>query len=239
MGQKSNPIALRLNLNRSHDSLWFSDVSYSKNICLDLKIRKYISDQTQSLLERKQTKRSKPLMGHKNNPSNTGFHRKRKRKRKASSLCILFSRVFVQILSQKIRIFPIIVRVRRRRKNKRKGKYYQRNLRLRKQTKVVKGNQRNASHLGKSLKKKSQVLSGLAKSFDSSSSSTFKSNSKLNLASLPKTLKPRIFTKSKPRTHSSKALPSQVQKKALCISKILKTQRKKLKHSDISFQVSV
>ena len=44
MGQKTNPISLRLNINRHFDSCWFQDQSfeYSKLLQQDLKIREYV-----------------------------------------------------------------------------------------------------------------------------------------------------------------------------------------------------
>ena len=43
MGQKVNPIGLRLGITRSWDSIWFSKKDYSKFLHEDIKIRKYIS----------------------------------------------------------------------------------------------------------------------------------------------------------------------------------------------------
>lgn len=42
MGQKVNPIGLRLNINRTWDSRWFSDKAYGDLLNQDLKIRKFI-----------------------------------------------------------------------------------------------------------------------------------------------------------------------------------------------------
>lgn len=42
MGQKVNPIGLRVGINRTWDSRWFSDKDYAKKLHEDLKIRKYI-----------------------------------------------------------------------------------------------------------------------------------------------------------------------------------------------------
>ena len=42
MGQKTNPISLRLRVNRDHDSSWFSDYHYTKNVATDLQIRNYL-----------------------------------------------------------------------------------------------------------------------------------------------------------------------------------------------------
>jgi ribosomal protein S3 len=51
MGQKANPISLRLNLNRSFDSCWYSDTNlgYSKLLGKELQLRKYISSLFSSL----------------------------------------------------------------------------------------------------------------------------------------------------------------------------------------------
>jgi small subunit ribosomal protein S3 len=42
MGQKVNPIGLRLNINRTWDSRWFADKGYSAQLLGDLEIRRYI-----------------------------------------------------------------------------------------------------------------------------------------------------------------------------------------------------
>ncbi len=42
MGQKVNPNSLRLGINRTWDSRWFSDKDYAKKLHEDLKIRQYI-----------------------------------------------------------------------------------------------------------------------------------------------------------------------------------------------------
>ena len=42
MGQKSNPIGLRLGINREWDSVWFDEKAYSHRINEDLAIRKFI-----------------------------------------------------------------------------------------------------------------------------------------------------------------------------------------------------
>lgn len=42
MGQKTNPIGLRLGINRTWDSRWFSTKDYAKWLNEDIKIRKYI-----------------------------------------------------------------------------------------------------------------------------------------------------------------------------------------------------
>ena len=43
MGQKVNPISIRLKINETWSSLWFSDQDYSKNLISDLKIRKLLT----------------------------------------------------------------------------------------------------------------------------------------------------------------------------------------------------
>jgi small subunit ribosomal protein S3 len=42
MGQKVNPIGLRLGINRTWDSRWFSNRDYADLLHQDLKLRKYI-----------------------------------------------------------------------------------------------------------------------------------------------------------------------------------------------------
>ena len=42
MGQKSNPIGLRLGINREWDSVWFDEKAYSQRLNEDLAIRKFI-----------------------------------------------------------------------------------------------------------------------------------------------------------------------------------------------------
>ena len=44
MGHKVNPIGLRVGINRTWDSRWFSDRDYSKRLVADLKLREYIKD---------------------------------------------------------------------------------------------------------------------------------------------------------------------------------------------------
>lgn len=44
MGQKVNPVGLRLGINRTWDSRWFADESYARLLHEDLKIRKYVRD---------------------------------------------------------------------------------------------------------------------------------------------------------------------------------------------------
>jgi small subunit ribosomal protein S3 len=44
MGQKVNPIGLRLNVNRTWDSRWFADKAYGDLLNQDLKIRKFIME---------------------------------------------------------------------------------------------------------------------------------------------------------------------------------------------------
>ncbi|MEQ8193302.1 MAG: KH domain-containing protein, partial [Rhodospirillales bacterium] len=43
MGQKVNPIGLRLGINRTWDSRWFADDQYAEMLHEDLKIRKLIN----------------------------------------------------------------------------------------------------------------------------------------------------------------------------------------------------
>ena len=47
MGQKVNPIGLRVGINRTWDSRWFADAGYSKLLHEDLKLRKFLSDRLQ------------------------------------------------------------------------------------------------------------------------------------------------------------------------------------------------
>ncbi len=44
MGQKVNPIGLRLGINRTWDSRWYADASYADLLHQDLKLRKYLFD---------------------------------------------------------------------------------------------------------------------------------------------------------------------------------------------------
>jgi small subunit ribosomal protein S3 len=44
MGQKVNPIGLRLGINRTWDSRWFATDSYARMLHEDIKLRKYLSD---------------------------------------------------------------------------------------------------------------------------------------------------------------------------------------------------
>ena len=43
MGQKANPIGLRVGINRTWDSRWFANKSYASQLIEDIKIRKYIN----------------------------------------------------------------------------------------------------------------------------------------------------------------------------------------------------
>ena len=45
MGQKVNPIGLRVNVNRTWDSRWFSKDEYADKLHEDIKIRKYVMKQ--------------------------------------------------------------------------------------------------------------------------------------------------------------------------------------------------
>lgn len=47
MGQKVNPISLRLGINKTWDSRWFSEKDYADQLHQDLKIRKYVKDNLQ------------------------------------------------------------------------------------------------------------------------------------------------------------------------------------------------
>ena len=42
MGQKSNPIGLRLGINKSWDSVWFDEKNFADRIKEDLVIRNYV-----------------------------------------------------------------------------------------------------------------------------------------------------------------------------------------------------
>ncbi|SUS08850.1 30S ribosomal subunit protein S3 [uncultured Defluviicoccus sp.] len=44
MGQKVNPVGLRLGVNRTWDSRWFADESYAKMLHEDLKLRKFLHE---------------------------------------------------------------------------------------------------------------------------------------------------------------------------------------------------
>jgi small subunit ribosomal protein S3 len=44
MGQKVNPIGLRLGINKLWDSYWYADKDYAKLLHEDLKIKKFIED---------------------------------------------------------------------------------------------------------------------------------------------------------------------------------------------------
>ena len=44
MGQKTNPIGLRVGVNRTWDSRWYADDDYAKLLHEDLKLRKYLMD---------------------------------------------------------------------------------------------------------------------------------------------------------------------------------------------------
>ncbi len=47
MGQKVNPIGLRLGINRTWDSRWFADTNYADLLHEDLRIRRYLRDRLQ------------------------------------------------------------------------------------------------------------------------------------------------------------------------------------------------
>jgi small subunit ribosomal protein S3 len=44
MGQKVNPIGIRVGINRTWDSRWFSDRNYADRLIKDLKLREYVRD---------------------------------------------------------------------------------------------------------------------------------------------------------------------------------------------------
>lgn len=44
MGQKVNPIGLRVGINRTWDSRWFSDRNYADRLIKDIKLREYVRD---------------------------------------------------------------------------------------------------------------------------------------------------------------------------------------------------
>jgi small subunit ribosomal protein S3 len=44
MGQKVNPVGLRLGINRTWDSRWFEDGGYAKQLEQDLKLREFLTD---------------------------------------------------------------------------------------------------------------------------------------------------------------------------------------------------
>jgi small subunit ribosomal protein S3 len=44
MGQKVNPIGMRVGINRTWDSRWFSDRHYADRLIKDLKLREYVKD---------------------------------------------------------------------------------------------------------------------------------------------------------------------------------------------------
>jgi small subunit ribosomal protein S3 len=44
MGQKVNPIGLRVGINRTWDSRWFDDRKYAEKLVQDLELRKYVQD---------------------------------------------------------------------------------------------------------------------------------------------------------------------------------------------------
>ncbi len=47
MGQKVNPIGLRLGINRTWDSRWYADGDYAKMLHEDIRLRKFLSDRLQ------------------------------------------------------------------------------------------------------------------------------------------------------------------------------------------------
>jgi len=47
MGQKVNPVGLRLGITRTWDSIWFSKEDYKKNLHEDIKIREFLEKKIQ------------------------------------------------------------------------------------------------------------------------------------------------------------------------------------------------
>ncbi|HID69911.1 MAG TPA: 30S ribosomal protein S3, partial [Desulfobacterales bacterium] len=47
MGQKVNPLGLRLNITRTWDSIWYANKDYSVNLIEDQKIRKFLKTRLQ------------------------------------------------------------------------------------------------------------------------------------------------------------------------------------------------
>jgi len=47
LGQKVNPLGLRLNITRTWDSIWYANKDYSKNLIEDQKIRKFLKKRLQ------------------------------------------------------------------------------------------------------------------------------------------------------------------------------------------------
>ena len=50
MGQKVNPIGLRVGINRTWDSRWFDDNDYADKLVQDLQLRKYVQDKLKACL---------------------------------------------------------------------------------------------------------------------------------------------------------------------------------------------
>ena len=46
MGQKSNPIGLRVGINRTWDSRWYADQNYSDLLHKDVALRRYLEKKT-------------------------------------------------------------------------------------------------------------------------------------------------------------------------------------------------
>jgi len=46
MSHKTNAVAVRLKLNRSSDSLWFSDYNFKKNLRIDLETHVFLKNQS-------------------------------------------------------------------------------------------------------------------------------------------------------------------------------------------------
>ena len=72
MGQKSNPIGLRLGINREWDSVWFDEKTFSERIREDILLRKYIYKKYRmasiSKIEIKRTSKNASLTIHTSRP---------------------------------------------------------------------------------------------------------------------------------------------------------------------------
>ncbi len=72
MGQKSNPIGLRLGINREWDSVWFDEKTFSERIREDILLRKYIYKKYRmasiSKIEIKRTTKNASLTIHTSRP---------------------------------------------------------------------------------------------------------------------------------------------------------------------------
>ena len=67
MGQKINPIGMRLGINRTWDSRWFSDRNYADKLVADLKLREYVKERLKAagiskvIIERARTCPTRPV----------------------------------------------------------------------------------------------------------------------------------------------------------------------------------